>query len=505
MNEPSESTSRWTTAGHHEDRFRLLVESVRDYAIFILEPDGTIASWNPGAERFKGYKAHEIIGKHFSQFYTKEDKDAGKPARELKIAEAEGRLEDEGWRVRKDGSLFWANVIITALRDHSGKLVGFAKVTRDLSERRRAEEALRLSEERYRTLVASVKDYAIFKLDASGRVETWNDGARRLLGYETEDILGRHVSILHLKEDLGAGSAQRLLKTAAETGRAENEGWRIRKDGSRFWANAVITAIRSGSGELTGFSKVTRDLTERRAHEASLNAAMAELQKSNQELDEYAAFVSHDLQEPLRKVASFAELLARRLGDKVDQEGKEYIHYIVDGAKRMRSLIVDLLDYSRIGREEPPMEPVDLGKLLDGVLGDLELAVKDAQARIERGPLPTIPGNRLRLARLLQNLISNALKYREPSRPLVVEIGAERVDASWVLSVKDNGIGFEPAQAERIMRPFQRLHSKERYPGSGVGLASAKKIVDLHRGRLWAKARPGLGSEFFVMLPAEPA
>jgi PAS domain S-box-containing protein len=246
---------------------RLLVASVQDYAIFALDPNGFILSWNAGAERFKGYTADEIIGKHFSIFYPPEKVAERFPDYELREAARTGRFEDEGWRVRKDGTRFWANVVITALRDQAGRLLGYAKVTRDLTQRRAAEEALRLSEERFRLLVQSVKDYAIFMLDPTGHVATWNDGARRIKGYTEEEIVGKHFSIFYPPEKQAEHFPEFELQMAAREGRFEDEGWRVRKDGSRFWANVVITALRNADGRLVGFGKVTRDLTERRAGE----------------------------------------------------------------------------------------------------------------------------------------------------------------------------------------------------------------------------------------------
>ena len=253
---------------------RLLVESVDDYAIFALDPDGYILSWNAGAQRFKGYTADEIIGKHFSIFYPRERIEEGFPDYELREAARVGRFEDEGWRVRKDGSRFWANVVITALHDPTGRLVGYAKVTRDLTERRMAEDALRESEERFRLIVQGIKDYAIFMLDPTGHITTWNAGAQRIKGYTSEEIIGKHFSIFYPPEVAAAGHPQHELEIAKEKGVYEEEGWRIRKDGSRFWANVVITALRREDGSLAGFAKVTRDLTERRAaEERSLEAA----------------------------------------------------------------------------------------------------------------------------------------------------------------------------------------------------------------------------------------
>ena len=250
-----------------EEQFRMLVNGVRDYAIFLLDPDGYIASWNPGAERIKGYTAAEVLGSHFSRFYTPEDLAAGKTEHELKVARRVGKYEEEGWRVRKDGSQFWASVVITALRDETDTLRGFAKVTRDLTERRAAENELRASEERFRMLVSGVQDYAIYLLDPTGHVVTWNAGAARIKGYTAEEIVGKHFSTFYTPEDLAAGKATLELEVASREGSYEEEGWRVRKDGSRLWASVVITALRDETGRLRGFSKVTRDITERRESE----------------------------------------------------------------------------------------------------------------------------------------------------------------------------------------------------------------------------------------------
>jgi PAS domain S-box-containing protein len=262
-----------------EEQFRLLVEGVQDYAIFMLDPEGRISSWNQGAQQIKGYKAAEIIGKHFSIFYPDEDLRRGKPAWELEVAKRVGRFEDYGWRLRKDGSRFWANVIITALRDPQGHLHGFAKVTRDISDRREAEEALRSSEERFRLLVQGVRDYAIYMLDPQGNVSSWNEGADHIKGYKADEIIGKHFSVFYPEEDRRAGKPQKELEAARQAGRFEDEGWRVRKDGSRFWASVVITALKDDSGALCGFSKVTRDITEKRQAQEALEKSHAALQR----------------------------------------------------------------------------------------------------------------------------------------------------------------------------------------------------------------------------------
>jgi PAS domain S-box-containing protein len=242
----------------HSDRvFHLLIDSIRDYAIFLLTPQGEVSSWNPGAERIKGYKASEIIGQHFSKFYPPEDLAADKPARELEEAAKVGRFEDEGWRLRKDGTKFWANVIISRVLDENGRLIGFGKITRDLSERREAEL-------QYRRLIEGVNDYAIYSLDPTGRITSWNSGAQRMKGYAPAEILGEHFSKFYTAEDRASGMPARVLEMAATEGHYEGEGWRVRKDRSTLWSSVVVTAIRNEAGELLGFSKITRDVTDRK-------------------------------------------------------------------------------------------------------------------------------------------------------------------------------------------------------------------------------------------------
>jgi PAS domain S-box-containing protein len=305
--------------------FRLMVEGIQDYAILLLTPEGNVASWNSGAERIKRYLPAEIIGKHFSIFYPPQDVANGKPEMELRVAGDTGRYEDEGWRIRKDGTRFWANVVITAIRDSDGTLIGFGKVTRDTTERREADL-------RYRLLIEGVTDYAIYSLDPEGTITSWNSGAQRIKGYTNEEIIGSHFSRFYTKEDAEAGLPKKVLETASVSGHYEGEGWRVRKDGSRFWSSVVVTPLRDESGRLLGFSKITRDVTDRKVlldkiqqHAEELERRIAETQQTNSELEAFSYSVSHDLRAPLRTIEGFTDIVLTDFDKQLPQQAVDYL------------------------------------------------------------------------------------------------------------------------------------------------------------------------------------
>jgi PAS domain S-box-containing protein len=312
-----------------KERYRLLVDAITDYAIYMLDRDGNIVSWNTGASRFKGYAAEEIIGKNFATFYTEEDRRLDLPRIALGNAAAHGRYEAEGWRVRKDGSRFWVNAVIDAIKSPDGDVIGFAKITRDLTERRKAEEALRRSQELFRLLVESVTDYAIFMIDADGFVATWNAGAQRIKGYAAEEIIGKHFSVFYPEEDRNALEPQRALNTALRDGRFEKEGFRLRKDGTRFWANVVIDPVRNEQGELIGFTKITRDITERREVQRTLETTRETLFQSQklEAIGQLTGGVAHDFNNLLMVVLSSLGLIEKRVGEDAD------LHRLIENAR----------------------------------------------------------------------------------------------------------------------------------------------------------------------------
>jgi PAS domain S-box-containing protein len=482
------------TASMSPDIFRLLVEQVKDYAIFMLDKEGIVRSWNEGARRIKGYEAHEIIGKHFSTFYPQQDKDNQKPTFELRKAQDMGRYEEEGWRVRKDGSRFWANVVITPLHDE-GKLLGFAKITRDLTQRKLQEENLQQlldSEERFRMLVDQVKDYAIFILDAKGNIATWNQGARRLKGYTADEIIGRHFSIFYTPEALAKDHPTKELNLAVRDGRYEEEGWRVRKDGSQFWANVVITALWDKRGNLTGFAKVTRDLTERKKEEDVLRL-------KTEELESFAHTLSHDLRAPLRSISSFAQILAAEVNQMEEQERTAYVQKIYTSAQSMEALIRDVLKLSELSLAPMTEAPIALDDIVEECLGLLAAEIQKTKATIEiKKPLPTVNANRTLLIQIFSNLLSNALKFKRKGGAPKVEIYAARKNGDCEIHVQDHGVGIPEQFHLSIFDVFQRGVADVETSGTGIGLAVVKKAVERIGGSIIVKSKEGEGSDFVL-------
>ena len=487
-----------------ERRLGRFVQENRDYAIFLLDATGHVLTWNAGAQRIKGYAAQDILGRHFSTFYTLEDKSSMKPTFELRVATETGRYEEEGWRVRKDGSMFWANVVITAQKDPDGALLGFAKITRDMTERRQAEEALRRSEERYRLLLDSVHDHAIFSLDGNGRISSWNAAAQRIKGYSTEEVIGRHFSIFYTPEDLARGHPANELAIAARTGRYEEEGWRVRKDGSRFFANVVISAARDAQGRLVGYSKVTRDLTERHMAASTLEARdrrMRAVMDANRELESFSYMVAHDLRNPLSGIAALADMLATDPDRPVPDGVREDLRRIQRGAERAGRLVEDLLNFGRAAEGDLRLEEVDLTQMVRHVVKGLRereparAVALDAQ----EGMRVRADAGLLRIA--MDNLLGNAWKFTRGKPDARIRVTLETQGRATVVRVEDNGAGFDPARSDRLFKPFSRLHAQSEFEGTGVGLATVARIVERHGGRVEAAGAPGRGATFTLCLP----
>jgi PAS domain S-box-containing protein len=492
-----------------ENRFRLLVQGVTDYAIYMLDPEGRVASWNRGAQRFKGYTEDEILGEHFSRFYTEEDRAVELPRRALETAVREGRFEQEGWRIRKDGTRMWAHVVIDPLYHDDGTLVGYAKITRDLSERKVAREALRLSEERFRLLVQGVSDYAIYMLDTEGRVANWNTGAQRFKGYTEQEILGEHFSRFYTDEDRAAGVPARALATAVNEGRFEQEGWRVRKDGSRFWAHVIIDAIRNDDGTLIGFAKVTRDVTERRAAQEALEqtrAALFQAQKM-ETVGQLTGGIAHDFNNLLAVVLGNLELMRKRLPD--EPKLRTMLDNTVQAAERGVALTRRMLAFAR--RQELKVEPVQVPNLVRD-MSDLVQRSIGPMVHIEtRFPLRLAPAfadpSQLELAIL--NLIVNARDAMPAGGTITVSAREERLSdkphglqpGDYIcVSVADTGEGMDDATLARAVEPF--FTTKGLGKGTGLGLSTIHGFAEQSGGRLFLKSRKGEGTTAEIWLPA---
>ncbi len=511
----------------NDEHFRLLVGGVREYAIYMLDVDGSVLTWNPGAERLKGYAEAEILGANFSMFFTPEDLREGLPRRILADAKQRGSYRGEGWRVRKDGSRFWANVLVTALLAPDGSLRGYAKITHDETDKHRMQEELRSSEERFRLLVGGLKEHALYMLDPKGTVVSWNEGAERIKQYAAKEIIGRHFSLFFLPDDRAARKPQRELEIATQMGVYEEEGWRLRKDGSRFWASVVVTALRGGDGEILGFAKVTRDESFRqqaslelqnaleRAMEAErmlrehaqhlelrvadrtrlLSEQAEQLRSMNAELEQFAYMASHDLHEPLRMVSQHLDLIRRRNHASLDERSLESFAYAIDGAERMRALISSLLAYTRIDHMAKSSELTDANRAFSDAVENLRTTIEEAKAVVEAQALPALPIEHVQLTQLFQNLIGNGIKYNR-SQPPRIGVSASRNGDQWIVRVRDNGIGIDPSMTAEIFQPFRRLHGREEVPsGTGeVGLAIVKQIVERHGGTVFVEPNQGEGT-----------
>jgi len=490
---------------------RLLVDSVRDYAIFALDPEGHVLSWNAGAQRLKGYAPHEIVGRHFSSFYPRVDIEAGKPEWELETAIREGSVEDEGWRIRKDGTRFWANVVITALRDEAGTLVGFAKVTRDLTERRRAEELLRRSEERFRLLVQSVRDYAIFMLDTDGRIVSWNAGAERIKGYTPEEAIGQHFSIFYPAAEVEAGKPAWELETAAREGKFEEEGWRVRKDGTLFWASVLVAPLHGDDGNLAGFAKVTRDLTERLAAQQRLLAderRVAEAEATSRARSEFLASMSHELRTPINATLGYTELMEMGVAGEPTAQQRDYLERIRRTQQHLLAIVTDLLNYSRIeaGQVEYDLAPVPADEIVDAVLPMVEPQALARGLTLRRGP--RVQGlvalaDRAKAQQVVLNLLGNAVKFTPSGGSVAVACAAE--GSRVVITVADTGAGIEADQHAAIFEPFVQLGRSltSGHEGTGLGLAISRDLARAMGGDLTVRSEPGEGAVFALALRSD--
>ncbi len=519
-----------------EEQFHQLVAGVEDYAIFLLDRSGNVLSWNEGAERIKGYRPHEIIGQHFSRFYPAAEAEQGEPERILAIAAVQGCYESEGWRLRNDGSQFWANVVITALRDEAGELTGFLKITRDLTERREVQQKLQeanaalqvkvqqgarqLSEEKILHAAADAilrrqtdlleQSYdPVFVWEWSGPILFWNRAAEEVYGYGKPEAIGK-VSHDLLQTRFPHG-LRALEQTLQRVGKWAGELTHTTKRGDSVIVESRMSLIVEPEKHLV--LETNRDITERKRNdelirgvnqrlEQLVQTRTAELRDVVQSLQAFTYSVSHDLRAPLRNVQTLAQAMLEDYGDRLDALGREYAHRLIASTRRMDTLIRDLLTYSRLTRAELMLQPVNLSTLLKDLVraSAAEIAERDAEIIIIE-PLPTVRANRVSLLQALDNLLSNALKFVAPGVRPRVQLWAEDRGAEARLWIEDNGIGIAAEHQQRVFHVFERLHGEEGYPGTGIGLAIVEKSLERMGGRSGVESTLGHGSRFWLELP----
>ncbi len=482
-----------------ERRFRLLIGGIAEYAVCTLDTNGIVTSWNLGAERIKGYAADEIVGQHFSLFYTEEDRRSGQPFRALQTAAEAGHHEDEGWRLRKDGSRFAAHVMIEAITDEADQVVGYAKITRDITSKHEAAQKLRESETRYQVLLESITDHAICTLDPSGIVTSWNAGAERINGYTPAEIVGEHFSVFYTEQDLREGRPYRALEVARRDGRFAEDGLRVRKDGSRFAAEVVISPIHSASGEITGFAKVTRDISERKQREFAESA--------NEAKSRFLAHLSHELRTPLNAIIGFSEIIKSEILGEITN--KRYVSYggdIHHSGIHLLNLVNDILDLSRIeaGKLEPQYDRVDMKHLAEKSLRLFEGKAASRKVTllvdVAKDIAEFVADERM-VYQCMVNLIDNAIKFSKPDTRVSVVINR---DGGWLrIHVKDQGLGMAEHEIPIALQPFRQLDSllTRTIEGAGLGLSLVKSYCELHGGGIAIRSASGKGTEVTLRFP----
>ena len=482
-------------------QYKILVEGISDYAIYLLDTEGVVVTWNLGAQRLKGYTEDEIVGRHFSTFYSDSDCEANVPATALDTAAMQGRFECEGWRLRKDGSQFWAHVIIDAIYDDYGELIRFAKITRDLSDRKKVEDELRKSEDQFRLLLQGVTDYAIYILDVQGIVASWNLGAERIKGFQRDEIIGEHFSRFYTPEDVAAGEPAKTLDTAKQRGRYESDGWRIRKDGSRFWANVVVDAIRNDDGELVGFAKITRDITAKlkaaQAHEET-REQLFQAQKM-EAIGHLTGGIAHDFNNILMAVMGGLNLLRSRIPENPVTDS--LIANALRATEQGATLTKQLLAFAR--KQKLQYETIDLVALIHESLSMIQIALGSSVTMAVDVPLglSKVRSDQSQLASAILNLALNARDAMSDGGTVTIRARVKKREGrdSVCLSVIDQGMGMDEATLADAVLPFYTTKAVGK--GTGLGLSMVKGFMEESGGKLVFVSQRGVGTEAQLWLP----
>jgi len=491
--------------------YRLIVNNVRDFAIFTTDVNGKIKSWNPGAERFFGFTAREIIGKPMDILYVPEDRTAGVARHERSIAVEKGSSEDERWHLRKDGTRFFVFGRVNAMYTDQGQLCGFIKIARDITDRKELQKQLDSSEELHRLILENIQDFAIFTIDPSAKIESWNTGAEHTYGYTKNEIIGHSLAILYTPEDRAEGEPYKTLAATLNEGVSTEEHWCVRKDGRRIFTTGVLRPIRDANGSLRGFSKVARDITSDKLAQEQLERARAELERvvaqrtssltdAVHELETFSYSVSHDMRAPLRAMQGFAEVVLTRYAESLPEEGKDLLQRIASAAQRLDLLIKESLNYYRAPHEPLPLQPTDVESILDTFSAEHPSAFGTETLTIER-PLLRVMAHPPSLSQALANLLRNAVRFVPPDRKPQVRVSTQLVDGQVRICVQDNGIGIVPEDQEKIWRLFTRLHP-EQFEGTGIGLTLVRKAIERMGGKAGVESQEGKGSNFWLQLPA---
>jgi PAS domain S-box-containing protein len=496
----------------NEESYRLLVNSVTDYALYMLDPAGRITTWNSGAEKIEGCGANEAIGKHISRLFPNDPSARRRYDEMLRFAEEHGRYEEDGLRTRPDGSRFFVNVVITAVRDDAGRLKGFAKIARDVTERKHSIEALQRSELKTRAIIETALD-AVVVMDANGIIQEWNPAAERMFAFKRDEVLGKKMADVIIPPYLRAVQQNSMARYLAE-GKSVVLGQRYetvarRADGTEFPVEVAVTELPSEGPRLfTGFIS---DITERKRGEEDLKRFNQDLEQrvtkrteqleaANRELEAFSYSVSHDLRAPLRHINGFVEIL-QSTSETLSEDDRELLKTIADSAKHMGKLIDDLLSFSRMGRAELRFVPVKLDGTVQEALNELRSELQHRKVEMHVGPLPTVQGDPVMLRQVFINLLSNALKYSRDRHPAIIKVSAEETETEYVISISDNGVGFDPEYAHKLFGVFQRLHSPQEFEGTGIGLAIVRRVIARHDGRVWAEGEVNRGATFYIALP----
>lgn len=504
------------TLRRDEECYRMLVESVKDYSLYMLEPTGQVATWNAGAESLEGFAAGEAIGRRLDELFPAELAN-GRFEKILRTATSTGRHEEEGWRTRRDGRRYWANTVITAIRDERGQLRGFAKVARDLTERRNYIEALQRGELRMRAIIETALD-AVIQIDADGTVQEWNSAAERMFGHKREEALDKTMAELiippYLRDAHRIGMARYLAEGTSVVLGQRFETVAQRVDGTELNVELAVTEVPTEGTRL--FTGYISDITERKRTEEQMRRFNLELEQqvakrteqleaANKELEAFSYSVSHDLRAPLRHINGFVELLQGSAADTLGKEDQALLKTIADSARHMGKLIDDLLNFSRMGRTELRFVPIQLENVIQEAVRELRHEIEGRNVRLHVHPLPVVNGDPVMLRQAFINLLSNALKYSRDRNPALVEVFAAETAQETIVSVRDNGVGFDPAYAHKLFGVFQRLHSPQEFEGTGIGLAIVRRVIARHDGRVWAEGEVDKGATFNIALPREPS